>query len=104
MPKHLNPPVGEPDPGAAEIIAAIETYRDSSRSPATIVRGLRHIYWAAEHAWDASLIAARKSLTYAEITAATGDVIGTIQGRIRARTRRIYEEKIHAQEGRTRKP
>ncbi len=88
MATHLPEPVGEPDAGAAEIIAAIETYRDSDRSPVAIAAGLRHVYHHAEIGWNAAVAKAKSVSTYREIMDATGDKLGTLQGRIRQHKRR----------------
>lgn len=88
MAKHLPDPAGEPDRAAQEIIEAIHAYRDSDRDEVTIARGLRHIYHQAELAWDASVAEAKIVATFAEIMTATGDAMGTLQGRIRAHRRR----------------
>lgn len=91
MAKHLPDPAGEPDRAAQEIIDAIHAYRDAERDPVTTTRGLRHIYHHAERAWDASVAKAKEAVrpngtkvTYADIMDATGDALGTLQGRIRA--------------------
>lgn len=89
--KHLPDPAGEPDLGATQIMDMIDAYLASERNPVAITRGLRHVYHHAELAWDASVAAAKESATFAEIQEATGDALGTLQGRIRAHRRRRRE-------------
>lgn len=92
MAKHLPDPPGAPDVEARRIIEAIHDYLDSDRDPVAITAGLRHVYHAAELAWDASVEQAKTTIdpdtgcpyTYREIQEATGDALGTLQGRIRA--------------------
>lgn len=98
MAKHLPDPAGTPDPAARRIIEAIHAYRDSTdRDPVATCQGLRHIYHAAELAWDESVDRAKSTVdpdtgrpyTYLQIQEATGDALGTLQGRIRAHNARV---------------
>lgn len=99
MAKHLPDPPGQPDPQARRIIDTIHAYLDSGRDPVDICAGLRHVYHAAELAWDESVDQAKTSIdpdtgrphTYLEIQEATGDALGTLQGRIRAHQSRTRE-------------
>lgn len=95
MAKHLPDPPGQPDPAARRVIDAIHTYRDDpDRDPVVTTAGLRHIYHAAELAWDHSVAHAKTAATYAAIRQATGDSLGTLQGRIRAHQHRTRGQAI----------
>ena len=89
MAKHLPDPAGEPDRGAREIMEAIDAYLASDRDPLVITRGLRHVYHHAELSWDASVAEAEESSIFERIQEATGDALGTLQGRIRAHRARV---------------
>lgn len=92
MPKQLPPPVGEPDPDASAIIDKIHAYAAADRDPVATVSGLRHIFYEAEQAWDASIVAARSvGAFYRHITEATGVAMGTLQTRMRMYARRQRE-------------